>query len=364
MNPQRIQSRLNSLGLSVADHVSAMLAYWDKDLICRFANTAYLDWFGKNREEMIDKITIKELLGPLYEKNLPYITGALEGTIQTFERDITTPTGEVRSALANYFPEIENGEVKGFFVHVADITPIKLLEEEIIKSNEIIREQNKRLLNFANIVSHNLKSYANNFNSLLDIMVHSKSQIDKEKTLNYLIDISKGFGTTVNNLNEIADAQNAADLRYDKIILYDFIERGIETLRVEINASDAVILNHVNKDITIKANPAYIESIIINFLTNAIKYRYPNRKPLIEVDAAFKNNELIWSFKDNGLGINLTKHKENLFGMYQTFHNNANAKGIGLYITKFHVDTMGGHIDVVSEENVGTTFYIKLPIKE
>jgi PAS domain S-box-containing protein len=133
-----------------------MLAYWDKDLICRFANTAYMDWFGKRKEDMIGKITIKELLGPLYVPNKPYIDKVLQGEPQTFERDNRTPSGSVRSSLANYFPHTVNGEVLGFVVHVADISIVKSLENELIRSNKIISDQNKRLLNFANVVSHNL----------------------------------------------------------------------------------------------------------------------------------------------------------------------------------------------------------------
>lgn len=104
----------NVLAVRVADHITAMLAYWDKDHVCRFANSAYVDWFGKKKEEMIDKITIKELLGPLFEKNLPFISGALKGEIQTFEREIPLPTGGSRHSLANYYPDIVNGEVIGF----------------------------------------------------------------------------------------------------------------------------------------------------------------------------------------------------------------------------------------------------------
>ncbi|MEO6098620.1 MAG: PAS domain-containing protein [Fibrobacteria bacterium] len=119
--------------MNISDHIDAMLAYWDKDLVCRFANKAYTRWFGKSPEEMIGKITIRELLGPLYEKNAPFIRGALNGEKQTFERTIQTPGGEIRFSLANYYPDVENGEVKGFFVHVADITPIKVLEQERVK---------------------------------------------------------------------------------------------------------------------------------------------------------------------------------------------------------------------------------------
>lgn len=122
------------LALSVANHVPAMLAYWDKEQICRFANKAYVAWFGKTREEMIDKITLEELLGSLYKMNLPFIQNVLAGKPQYFERDIPVPTGEVRSSIATYTPDIVNGKVIGFFVHVADITPIKTLETELKKS--------------------------------------------------------------------------------------------------------------------------------------------------------------------------------------------------------------------------------------
>lgn len=120
--------KTKAIGLAIADHVDAMLAYWDRNLVCRFANKAYLQWFGKSPADMIDKITLPELLGPLYPMNRPYIEGALRGSRQTFEREILIPAGEVRHSLANYYPDPVEGGVAGFFVHVADITVIKKLE--------------------------------------------------------------------------------------------------------------------------------------------------------------------------------------------------------------------------------------------
>lgn len=144
----------NDLVLLVTDHVTAMLAYWDRNLICRFANNAYYEWFNKTREEMIDRIHISELLGPLYEKNLPYINNVLAGRKQVFEREIPLPDGSgVRHSLATYIPDIVNGQVIGFFVHVADITHVKNLENEILKAKrEMLRnmiatgENNNRYL--------------------------------------------------------------------------------------------------------------------------------------------------------------------------------------------------------------------------
>lgn len=116
--------------IKVVDHVDAMLAYWDRDLRCRFANAAYRVWFGKGRDELIG-LHMKELLGPLYEMNLPYIEGALRGEEQTFERDITLPDGSVRHSLACYFPDLVDGQVMGFCVQVADVSRLKELELEL-----------------------------------------------------------------------------------------------------------------------------------------------------------------------------------------------------------------------------------------
>jgi len=119
-----------------ANSISAKLAYWDKNQICRFANPAYLSWFGKKNDEMVNKMTLKELHGPLYKKNLPHIQSALKGKTQLFNREIPLPDGRTRHSLINYIPDIVNGKVEGFVVHVFDITHLKQIELELRQSLE------------------------------------------------------------------------------------------------------------------------------------------------------------------------------------------------------------------------------------
>jgi len=116
--------------LSLVDHLDAMLAYWDINQVCVFANNAYRDWFGKTKEQVLGH-TLSELLGPLYPKNLPFIESAYAGQKQVFEREIPTPDGQLRHSLATYTPHIVDGVVRGIFVHVADVTRLKLLEHEL-----------------------------------------------------------------------------------------------------------------------------------------------------------------------------------------------------------------------------------------
>jgi PAS domain S-box-containing protein len=121
------------LALAAIDRIPAMIAFWDQEEICRFANQAYLDWFGKSREDLVGT-TLRELLGPIYPLNLPYIRAALAGEEQQFERQIPRPDGSgVRESIATYTPYVSEGKVHGFFVHVADATPLKLRERELAR---------------------------------------------------------------------------------------------------------------------------------------------------------------------------------------------------------------------------------------
>ena len=117
--------------LRLVDHLDAMVAYWDSHQVCVFANNAYRDWLGKSREQIVG-LTLQELLGPsLYALNLPYIQAAYAGQKQVFEREISAPDGRLRHCLATYTPDIVDGVVRGIFVHAADVTPLKVLEQEL-----------------------------------------------------------------------------------------------------------------------------------------------------------------------------------------------------------------------------------------
>lgn len=128
-------------GIGVVNHIGAMVAYWDSNEICVFANDAYLEWYGKTSEEMVG-ISTRELLGPRYERNRPYITGALNGEKQVFERQIEIPEGGVRDAIATYTPHVVDGVVKGFSVHVADVTILRERENEL---KRVLKERDSAL---------------------------------------------------------------------------------------------------------------------------------------------------------------------------------------------------------------------------
>jgi PAS domain S-box-containing protein len=134
--------RVHEVALRAVDHISAMVAYWDKNERCVFSNDAYREWFGRTPEQMVG-MTMKELLGELYEKNHPHILGALRGERQVFERRITLPAGGFRESMATYTPDIVDGETLGFWAHVADVT---ILREREAALERVLRERDEALL--------------------------------------------------------------------------------------------------------------------------------------------------------------------------------------------------------------------------
>jgi signal transduction histidine kinase len=127
-----------------------------------------------------------------------------------------------------------------------------------------------------------------------------------------------------------------------------------------IVTKEAIILNRIPDNFVIKYNPAYLESILFNFISNALKYSSDERIPEIHLDAFWEQDRPVLICKDNGLGIDLEKNGAKLFGMYKTFHGNKDAKGIGLFMTRNQVEAMHGKIEVESQLGIGTSFKIYL----
>jgi signal transduction histidine kinase len=97
-------------------------------------------------------------------------------------------------------------------------------------------------------------------------------------------------------------------------------------------------------------------------ISNAIRYSSPGRKPQIKIKSFVEDNWAIVEFADNGLGMDLKRYGDRLFGLYQRFHGHKEGKGLGLYMTRSQITAMGGKIEVESEVDKGTKFKIYFKI--
>lgn len=237
-----------------------------------------------------------------------------------------------------------------------DISEQKQKELNLSQMLEIVNTQNNKLLNFAHIVSHNLRTHSGNIKSLLDL--HKENLLSESDTLNNIQIVSDELFSTIENLNDLVSvyAESEEDLQLLKINI--FIDKVLDVLYESTKSKRIQVLNYVPNSVEILCIPAYLESIMLNLVTNAIKYSDPNKEAKIIFTTEMKDDFVVLNVKDNGLGIDLEKHKDSIFGLYKTFHENKDARGVGLYLTKNQIENMGGKIEVESTINFGTTFKV------
>lgn len=241
---------------------------------------------------------------------------------------------------------------------IRDVSERRRMVAQLKKQQSLLITHNNRLMNFAYVVSHDLRSYARNLGIMLSLLEKTGSPHDKEEIMTHLKAISNGLSDTVDHLSEAVSVPSDPNLQEEVINLKNYIDKTIEILIGEINTVGGTIINNVPEETNISYNPAYMESILLNLISNGIKYRHPGRKPIITLDTIEEKGVTILTIRDNGLGIDLEKHGKNIFGFRKTFHGNSDAHGFGLFITKNQIESMGGKIEVQSDVDKGTTFSV------
>jgi len=263
-----------------------------------------------------------------------------------------------KGKVIEYIKEGKEKRVIG--VHI-DLTDSKEHEDALEKSIALITKQNSKLKSFAHIASHNLKEHAGNFETLLKFYDEAESQEEKDDLIMHVKTVSKSLNKTVNNLREIVSVDVIGSKDQTELNLHAYIEDAIHTVESEITTLKAIVTNDVDRTIAINFNKAYLESIIQNLLTNALKYRHPERLPTITFNAFNNADDITLEIIDNGLGIDLDKYGKDFFGLYKTFHENQNSEGVGLYLTKTQIEALGGSITASSKVNIGTKFTLIFP---
>ncbi|TDS11610.1 PAS domain S-box-containing protein [Maribacter caenipelagi] len=267
--------------------------------------------------------------------------------------------GKQTSFLSSKIPLLNGKGIAYGLVGISlDISKLKEKEKELRNIINIASVQNKKLLNFAHIVSHNLRSHSANFSMLLNFLESEKDEDEKKSIVAMLTKASNNLLETLDNLNEVVSINTNTNIEIKEISLNEKVEDACQNLSPFILDNKATLENKIPENFIVKSVPAYLDSILTNFITNAVKYKHPNRDSYVSLSAEKKGNYAILTIKDNGLGIDLDKYGEKLFGMYKTFHDHTDARGIGLYLTKNQIDAMNGKVEVTSKVGKGTEFKI------
>lgn len=312
------------------------------------------------------KLSIEEAISFFEPQYRPLLNEAIDNSIKfckPFDMELLfrTAKNNVIWVRAKGMPVIDDFgkciKIRGI---LQDIDHIKKKGLALQSSINLLNDQNKRLQNFAYIVSHNLRSHTGNLQFMVNLFEESDSADEKTEVFAHIRSISNSLITTIDHLNEIVKIHTEVD-QDKKVLEFEPVFKSVlSALQANIETTGAKIEYDFTKCPTITYIEAYLESIFQNLLTNALKYRHPDRPPVVTCRTVRDNNHIYMLFEDNGIGIDLDRYGDKVFGMYKTFHQNPDAKGIGLFITRNQIESLGGTIKVDSTVNVGTKFTIRL----
>ena len=207
---------------------------------------------------------------------------------------------------------------------------------------------------------HDLKSPVNNIEGLTHILKNELSTIQSEEIKIIIEKIEQCVSLTQAKINELtASAKFQAEPYEDKkpVGFEELLEEVIAENEMAIQSSQ-VVVEHSFSVAQIIYSRSALKSILLNLITNSIKYRSPLRSSTIQLVTKKRNGKVLLSVTDNGLGIDLSKKENKLFQIFKRLHNHVEGTGLGLYLIKKIVERAGGKIKVSSQLNVGTSFEV------
>ena len=324
-----------------------------------YVNPAFTVMSGYDDHEIIGK-SPNILKGPNsdtkeYEKLINAIINKEECQVETISYKKTKEEYWVSFSMLPVYNS--DGELSHWVSIQRDITEEKKQE---VEKEQLIREltqNNKDLQQFSYITSHNLRAPLSNLTGLLSLI--DDIPVENPELKEILDGFNKSthlLNETINDLVKVIIIKDNPSIQKEDVQLNDIFENVFSQLDFLIGLHKPIIKINFEEITFLNINKAYLESILLNLLTNSIKYKSETRKLKINIAAHTIENSTVLVFKDNGIGIDLERNRDKIFGLYQRFHNHPDSKGLGLYLVKSQVETMGGIISLESEVNIGTTF--------
>jgi len=254
----------------------------------------------------------------------------------------------------------EQGKPFQYIAIRSDITERKKGEQELLVNSRVLENQNRQLVDFCNIVSHNLRGPLMNINALVDFISETNDEAERKEFLKAISKVSNHLNEVFEELIETVQVRQDTEIGLDEILLQHVVDKVLQGFEAQIKQSNAVIEVDFSKAPVVYYPQKYMDSMMMNLISNAFKYKSPNRDLVLKIKTEIQKGNIVLSVTDNGSGIDLEKHKNNLFKIRQTFHDHPEAKGFGLFMTKTQVESMGGSMWVESTLDKGSTFFIEI----
>jgi ligand-binding sensor domain-containing protein/signal transduction histidine kinase len=235
----------------------------------------------------------------------------------------------------------------------------QVLDQEVKERTRELMEYNQQLEQFAFIAAHNLRAPVARILGLGQVLDLTQNSPAEERTIvKNLTQTAQELDMVVKDISQILQIRKDHALAISEINLSEELRMIKANLEDEIAKGQVTIREEFSAVMTIRTVKPYLDSILMNLIHNAIKYRAANRKPVIQIKTENAGKYTCLIVKDNGMGIDLKKHQYHLFSLYKRFHFHVEGKGMGLHMVKTQVIALGGRIEVESQVNRGTTFKV------
>lgn len=254
-----------------------------------------------------------------------------------------------------------NGDTASLAI-ARDVTAEYLAQEEKMRILDQLVTQNQNLEQFAFIVSHNLRTPVAQIEGLVELFDNENSQNPiNRQVISHLKTSAQRLDEIILDLSQTIRIKDTLNAAWEEIDLGDMLSKIKLTLIEIIQNSNATITFESNGSEKIRGIKGYVYSIMLNLISNSLKYRRKGVAPEVIIFLDQEADKYLLKIMDNGLGFDVEKWREDIFGLYKRFHYHVEGKGIGLFLVKAQVEALGGKIEVDSQENIGSTFTITLP---
>jgi len=346
---------------NVFDHSPVGIALLNPEGRWLNVNTSTCEMLGYSKEELL-KTTFQNITHPDdLAADMAYVGQMLKGERETYqmEKRYIRKDGSIVWALLSVSLTWQEGKPAFFISQLTDITTKKRLLMEVETKNGELESHITRINEFNRIVAHNLRGPASSLINMSDYLEKTRSEADKDFLLSKVKDTSMLIINTLNDLTQLLEIQLRQEKQSAVCLFRDAYENSLHMLHEEYKAAAPVI--DVQFDVEEVLFPkAYLDSIFYNLLSNAIKYRQKDKTPVISVGTTAQNGHVILTVKDNGIGIDMQKHGQDLFKYKKVFHKGYESNGVGLFLTRSQVEAGNGKIEVESTVNEGSVFRVYL----
>ena len=234
------------------------------------------------------------------------------------------------------------------------------LEENNVMVNEMnnsLEIRNKQLSDFNYLISHNLRSPVTSMSVIVDMIQKEKNPEILNQLLPKLDQIAKSITHLTEDINDYVAILDNQEVKIEDIDLKKLIlEVKNEFTETLLDNTGFEVLINLDAWDHISYSKFYMQSIVHNFISNSIKYKRDNVASYIEFKSAIENKHKVLYVRDNGIGLNMERHGDNVFKLYKRFHRNISGKGMGLFLVKSQLEALNATITINSKEGVGTTF--------